>query len=158
MVVRDGDLAIAARGGGENALDAARAERERPFAQHVHARRERAQHVRLVQMARRRDHHRVELVDLEHLIDVREHIRHAEPLRQRARLRAVVVAERHELRAAQPREHGKLRHLRDRADAYDTNTQGWLHGDGSPWWCCDLLKWNIPPARTVPKRSVPSTV
>ena len=82
-------------------------ERERPLAQHVHPGGERAQHVRLVQMVRRRDHHGIELVELQHLVDVGEDIGNVEPLGERARLRSVVVAERDELRAAQARERGE---------------------------------------------------
>ena len=157
MVVRDGHLPVAARGRRENPLDAAHAQRERPLAKHVHARCQRAQRVRLVQMTRRRDHHRIELVELEHLIDVREHVGHTEALGQRACLGAVVVAERNELRASKPRERGKLCHLRDRADADDSDSQGWLHGVDT-FGVFGRLKWNIAPARTVPKRMVPCTV
>jgi hypothetical protein len=94
----------------------------------VHPGRERAQHVRLVEMAGRRDDHRVELIELEHLIDVREDIGHAEPLGERPRLRAIVVAERHELRAAQPRESGQVRDLRDGSHADHTDAKSGFHG------------------------------
>jgi len=64
---------------------------------------------------------------------------------------------RDELCAAEAREHGKLRHLRDCTDAYHTDPQRWLHGVDT-FVVFGLLRWNIPPTRTVPKRRVPSTV
>ena len=92
MVVRDEHLAVHAIRRGENPLDAARRERQRPLAEHVHLRLERREHVRLVQMVRRRDDDRVELVELEQVLDVREHVGDVEAISERARLRAIVVA------------------------------------------------------------------
>ena len=53
---------------------------------------ERREHVRLVQVVRRRDDHRVELVELEQVLDVGEDVGNVEAVGERARLRRVVVA------------------------------------------------------------------
>ena len=58
----------------------------------MHLRLESGEHVRLVQMVRRRDHDRIQLVELEEIFDIGEHVGNVEAVRERARLRAVVVA------------------------------------------------------------------
>ena len=122
VVVGDVDLEVGAVRGGDDPLHAARGERERALAEHVHLGREGAQHVRLVQVVGRRDHHRVQLVELEQLLDVREGVGDAEAVRERPRLGAVVVAQRDELRAPHLGEHGQVRELRDGAGADDAET------------------------------------
>jgi hypothetical protein len=70
-------------------------------------------------MVRRRDDDRVEAVGLEEILDVRVRVGHLEPVGERARLRSIIVAEREQAHAAHLRQHGKMRHLRDRAGADD---------------------------------------
>ena len=117
MVVRHEHLSPRTLGRIDDALDATRRERHRTLAQHVHARRDRAEHVRLVQMVGRRDDDRIEPLGLEQILDVRVRVGHLESVRERARLRAIVVAEREQPDAAHLRQHRKMRHLRDRAGA-----------------------------------------
>ena len=128
MIVRHGHDAVRARGGRENSFDAARVQRQRALAQHVLARRERAEHVRLVKMVRRRDDDRVERVLLEQILDVGVDVGNAEAVGERARFRPVVVAERDELRAAHLRQHRQMRELRDGSRADDSDSNGLLHG------------------------------
>ena len=117
MIVRHRHLSPRTFGRIDDALGTARRERHRPLAQHVYARGDRAEHVRLVQMVGRRDDDRVESVGLEQVLDVRVRIGHLEAVRECARLRAIVVADREQPDAAHLRQHGKMRHLRDRAGA-----------------------------------------
>src|SRR5262249_24127209 len=104
MVVRDGDGALRACCGREDALDAARCQRQRTLAQHVQLRGQRAQHMRLVEMVRRSDHYGVQRVQLEKILDVRKHIWNAESIREPARLGAVVVTNRNQRRPSHLRE------------------------------------------------------
>ena len=67
--------------------------------------------------------HRLEPVGLEQILDVGVRVGDAEPVGERARLRAIVVAERDQLHAAHLRQHGKMRDLRDRARAHDADAQ-----------------------------------
>jgi hypothetical protein len=70
-----------------------------------------------VEVVRRRDDHRVEVLLLEQILDVREDVRHPVALGDRARLLAVVVAERRDLHAAHLRQDGQVGGLWNRADA-----------------------------------------
>ena len=72
-------------------------------------RRHRAQHVRLVQVIGRGDHHRVESVDLEQILDVGERVADAEAIGERARLGPVVIADGRKLRPAHLRQNRQVR-------------------------------------------------
>ena len=87
-----------------------------------------------MQMIRRRDDDRVQLVELEQILDVGEDVRHSEPVSERAGLGTVVVAEGHELRAAHFREYGNMCDLRDGPDAHDADANGRLHGEDDGGW------------------------
>ena len=65
---------------------------------------ERGQYVRLVKMVRRRDDDRVQLIELEQVLDVGEDVGNVEAISERARFRPVVVAQRDQLRPAHFRE------------------------------------------------------
>ena len=130
MVVGNADGTVDARGGGQDALDPPRRERQRALAQHVHSGREGAQHVRLVKVVGRGDDYRVERVDLEQILDVRERVRRAEPIGECARLRPIIVADAHELHAAHLRQHRQMGQLRDRAGADDPQPHRLLHERG----------------------------
>lgn len=127
MVVADHHRAIDAIGGGQNSIDATRRQRERPFTEDVLLRRQRTEHVWFVQMVGRRDHDCIELVELEQILDVREHVRNAEAIGESARLRTIVVAERDELRVARLREYRQMCELRDCARADDADSHRFLH-------------------------------
>ncbi len=103
-------------------------QRQRALAQHVLARRQRAEHVRLVKMVRRGDDDRVERVLLEQILDVGVDVGNAETIGERAGFRPVVVAERDELRAAHLGQHRQMRELRDGSRADDADSNGLLHG------------------------------
>ncbi len=128
VIVRHSHDAIRARGGGENSFDSPRVQRQRALAQHVLARGQRAQRVRLVEMVRRGDDDRVERVLLEQILDVGVDVGDAETVGERARFRPVVVAERDELRAAHLRQDRQMRDLRDGSRADDADSNGLLHG------------------------------
>ena len=127
MIVRHRHDAVGARGGGENSFDSARVQRQRALAQHVLARRQRAQRMRLVEMVRRGDDDRVERVLLEQILDVGVDVGDAEAIGERARFRPVVVAERDELRAAHLRQDRQMGDLRDGSRADDADSNGLLH-------------------------------
>src|SRR6266496_6655756 len=69
--------------------------------------------MRLVQVVRCGNDDRIDLIELEEVLEVGEHIRDLEPFRDRACFRSVVVTERNELRAFDLREHGQMRQLRN---------------------------------------------
>jgi len=117
MIVGDDDLPVSALGSGQDPLDTARGQRQRSLAEHVQLRRQRGQHVRLVQVVRRRDHHRVQLVALQQLLDVGEDVGNVEAVGERTRFRPIVVAERDEAHALGTGDGGKVRELRDRPRA-----------------------------------------
>jgi len=117
MIVSDDDLPARLFGGGQNPLDAPRCERERTLAQHVDLGFERAEHVRLVKVIRRSDYHRIDLIQLEQILEIGEHVGDLEALRDRARLGPIVVAKRDELGAFDFREHREVRELRYRSSA-----------------------------------------
>jgi hypothetical protein len=117
MIVCDSDLPVRTGRRGEDALDTARSERERSLAHHVHLCRERAEHVRLMQVVGRRDDHGVEVVGLEQVLDVREGVGDPESLGEGARLGSIVVAQRNHLGAAHLRKHGQVCELCDRSRA-----------------------------------------
>jgi len=74
-------------------------------------------------MIRGSDNHCIEAVVLEKLLDVCEHIRNTESLRESAGFDSVVVADRNERRAFDFREHGKMRELRDRTGTDEREPQ-----------------------------------
>jgi hypothetical protein len=88
---------------------------------------QRAEHVRLMQVIGGGHHDGVEFVELEHFLEVGEHVGHVEPIGQRAGLGPIVVTQRHEARAAHLREDGDVRDLGDRACADDGDTHAILH-------------------------------
>src|SRR5947209_10833532 len=111
MVVADDYLPARLLCRRENPFHTARGQRQRPLAQNVHLGLERAQHVRLVQVVRRSDDDRVDLVELQQILDVGEHIGDLHSLGDRTCLGAVVVTERDELRPfdlGQRRQVGEL--------------------------------------------------
>ena len=59
--------------------------RERPFAHDVALGGKHRQHVRLVEMVRRRDDHRVETLELEQVFDVGQRVGNPESIGQRSR-------------------------------------------------------------------------
>ena len=111
----------------EDALDAARVERQWALAQHIDLRGQRTEHVRLVEVIRRRHDDRVEIVELEQVLDVGERVPNAESIREGARLWPIVVADGRELGAAHLRDHGKMGELRDGARPDDSNSNPLLH-------------------------------
>src|ERR1700681_3264873 len=68
------------------------------------------------------DHERVDLIQLAQMLEIGEHVGDLEPLRDRARLRTIVVAQRDELGALDFREHGEMRELRYRASADESES------------------------------------
>jgi hypothetical protein len=83
---------------------------------------ERAKHVRLVQMVRRRDYDCVELVGIEQLIYVGEDVGNAKTLCQCTSFWTIVVADRDKLRTANARENRKMRELRNRSCADESKS------------------------------------
>src|SRR5687767_5628657 len=92
MVQRCRHLPLASLRDAEQLLHTARGEGERALAEDVNARLERAQHVRLMKMIGRGDDHRVELIELEQVLDIGEDVGNSESIGERARFGAVVVA------------------------------------------------------------------
>jgi hypothetical protein len=127
VIVPHRHLLLHARGGGEDAVHAARGERERPLAENMEFRRECTENVRFVQMVRGHDDDRVELRAVDQVLDIREHVGDAEALRDLARLHAVGIAERHELRALELGERGQVRDLGDRARSDEADADGRIH-------------------------------
>ena len=73
--------------------------------------------MRLVQVVRRRDHHRVQLVAVQQLLDVGEDVGDVEAVGERPRLGAIVVAQRDEAHPLRARDRGEVRQLGDRPGA-----------------------------------------
>ena len=123
MVVTDDDFAARLLGGGENPLDSARGQRQWTLAQNVDLGFERAQDMRLVQMIRGGDHHGIDLIELEQILDVGEDVGNLHTLGDGARFRAIVVAQRNQLRAFDFGDNGQVRQLRDgpRPDQAEAN-------------------------------------
>src|SRR6188768_3027737 len=109
MVVADDDFPPGLLRRSKNAFHPARRQRERPLAHYVDFGFQRTKNVWLVQMIWSGDDDSIDLIQLEKILDVRKHVGHAEPLGDRARLRAIVVAESNELSAFDFGENGKVR-------------------------------------------------
>ena len=127
MVVRDAHHSPGLGRGRENALHAARRQRQWTLTQYVPLCRERAQDVRLVEVIGRRDDDRVEIIELEEVLDVGEDVGNVESVGERAGLRAVVVADGRELSAAHLGEHRQVRQLGDSARSHDPNANCVCH-------------------------------
>lgn len=85
-------------------------------------------------MAGRGDDDRVQLVELEKILDVGEDVRDREAIGKRPRLRPIVIAQRDQLRAAHLREDRDVGDLGDAADAHDADSDCGLHcGDDGGW-------------------------
>jgi hypothetical protein len=67
--------------------------------------------MRLVEVIRRGDDYGVDLIELEQILEIGEHVGDREPLRDRARLGPIVVAKGDELRSLDLREYRKVREL-----------------------------------------------
>jgi hypothetical protein len=111
MVVSDDDLPAGLLGSGQDPLDTPRCQRKRSLAQHVDFRFERAENVRLVKVIRRGNHNCIDLIELQQILEISEHVGDREPLRDRARLGPIVVAKGDELRSLDLREYRKVREL-----------------------------------------------
>ena len=75
-------------------------------------------------MVWRRDYNCIHLVELQQILEIREHIGNLETLGDRACFRAVVIAQRDELGALDFAQRRKVRELRNRADANETESNG----------------------------------
>ena len=105
----------------KDSLDTLRGKRERSLAENVNLGAECTQNVRLVEVIGRRNHNRIDPILLEQLFHVRVDIGHTEPLRQRAGLYTVVVADGDQRRSLDLREERKMRQLGDRSGAHERN-------------------------------------
>jgi hypothetical protein len=68
----------------------------------------------------------IDLIELEQILEVSEHVGDLQPLGDRARLGTVVVTERDELGAFELRQHGEVRELCDRTGAHEADADGIL--------------------------------
>ncbi len=69
-----------------------------------------------VEMVRRRDDHRIQLLEAEQALVVRDRVRDPEALRHDARLLRIVVTDPEDLDVFHPRQGGKMIDLRDGSD------------------------------------------
>src|SRR5689334_7599635 len=83
-------------------------------------------------MVRRRDYYGVEIGKLEQVLDIVERVTNAEAIRERAGFRAVVVTDGRELGAPHLRQNWKVRKLRDRTRADDSNPNPLFHCVNAP--------------------------
>jgi hypothetical protein len=111
MIVADHDLAARLLCRGQYTLHPARGQRQRPLTQHVDFRFQSAKNMGLVQVVRRSNHDRIDLIELEQILEISEHVGDLQPFGDRAGLRSVVVAERDELRALELRQDRKMSEL-----------------------------------------------
>ena len=88
---------------------------------------QRRQHVRFVQVVRRGNDDRVEFVDVEQLLEIREHVGHVESIGQRTRFGRIVITQRDQLRTAQPGQNGNVRQLGNGTRADDGDTDAVFH-------------------------------
>src|SRR3954464_6554484 len=86
--------------------------------------------MRLVKMIRRSDYHRIDLVQLQQILDVGENVRHFQTLGNGARLRPVVIAKGDQLRSLDLGEHRQVCELRDRSRADQSKANGILCRSG----------------------------
>ncbi len=82
--------------------------------------------MRLVQVIGRCDNDRVNLIELEQILDVSEHVGNLQALGYCTGLGSVVVAESDELRALELGEDGKMRELGNRPCPYEAEAYGAL--------------------------------
>ena len=96
---------------------------------------ERPQHVWLVKVIRSRNNHGVELIGIEELVDICEDVRYSKSLRERLRLRTIIVADRDKLRTTNARKHRKVRELcyRSRANKTKPDIRAQMCPTVVPW-------------------------
>jgi hypothetical protein len=122
MIVADDNHAADALRRVDDSFDTLGRERQRPLAQHVNFRAKRTENMRLVEMIRRCDDHRVDSILLEKLLHVGVDIGNAEALRERARFHPVVVADCNESSSLDLREEWKMCELCDCTGAHERET------------------------------------